>query len=292
MIRSRSSHDTFTRSDPAASRGFPLARHPGFLPRRTSSHHPGVARARGAGPAASAGPGPGSPGLSFASARSRPSRDRRSSAGAATRSAASADPPGQGAARRRAARDGAPPATTPADPAATGGPVGRAAARGCRLSVAGEFHAQAPRQRPAAARTRAEEDGVLLQHQLRRRPRPRRPRSAFDRGTGLHPRHRPLLRARPVQSPVDPGPATARSRVNPRPPAACRPGAEPAGHGRGGCAGSGAGGRGRADGAARCGADSGAGQARQSSIRAAGARAVPRGDRAAGAADHPAGGSA
>jgi len=66
-----SDHDTFTRSDPAAPRGFPLARHPGVFPRRTPSDRPGVSRARSCGSAARAGPGPGAPGVASGSGPAR-----------------------------------------------------------------------------------------------------------------------------------------------------------------------------------------------------------------------------
>ena len=241
--------DPFDRTDHRFSSRLPFPRDPGLFPRWTPQHTPGVSGPRSAGPSARTGPGSSPPGFSAGSDFARPLRPALFSRHCA-RPTPPADPCHQAAARRPSARHPATHAGAPADPAAGAEAGDCPAAGGKFICAAVEFHAQATRQRAAAARTCPEEDGVVLQHELRRSSHPRRSRSPRDRSTGLHPRHRPLLRPRPVQPPVDAGPATARSRVDPRVAAACRPGAQPAGRRGGRGAGPGARGRGGANGAA------------------------------------------
>ena len=114
------------------------------------------------------------PPVHFSRRRARDSPRVRSSPQSRTRAPSSP--------RRRPA-PGAPADITP------GGASGHdPAAGGQCVRPSGQFHPQAPWQWPAVARTDPEEDGIVLQHQLRRRARARRTRSPLDRRARLHPR--------------------------------------------------------------------------------------------------------
>ncbi len=236
--------DTSGQSCPTSSDRRTIPRDPGFVLRR-----PAAAPPAGGGRTAAARCRPGPTGIRPAGPRTGPTECRRAGGPTGPRSrTVPAHPPECGpAGRGPAARRAQPAAPQPISPGAFGPEAIQPSAGGTLALPPGSRcalpHWAGGSPRPCGIRWRPSSRRTL------RCPRPRGPRGRFHRSPGVHSRHRPLLRHGAVQPADAARSAAARPRADPRRATTRRPGQESAECGDRRGAGSGAGSRGRRDGA-------------------------------------------